>query len=71
METVTLLQAGTMNDELRIPRRAFLFVIRHSSFVIFDPSKVPAPLFSYETPRTQRFTKVNYGTFSTAGGDNE
>jgi hypothetical protein len=64
MEAVTLLQAGTMNDELRIRNTSAGVFIRHSSFVIFNPSKVPAPLFSYEMPRTQRFTKVNYGAFS-------
>jgi hypothetical protein len=39
--TAALLQAGTMNDE-------YLGSCFYSSFVIFNPSKVPAPLFSQE-----------------------
>jgi hypothetical protein len=48
MGTVTSLQPGAMNDELRMTntQRLFFFVIFHSSFVIFNPRKVPAPLFS-------------------------
>jgi hypothetical protein len=37
--TAALLQAGTMNDE-------YLGSCFYSSFVIFNPSKVFAPLFS-------------------------
>jgi hypothetical protein len=38
MGTVTILQDGTMNDE-------YLSGYIYSSFVIFNPSKVPAPFF--------------------------